>query len=84
MEDILMSVDIEDFKRVKKEAERLKETLAKEEGRRDELMSQLKEKYKCSDVDEAKILLDEKVKQKELLEKEIEIKMAAFREKWSV
>lgn len=76
---------MKDFEKIKSYQERLRKQkvhLDKEKGREEALSDQLKSKYRCKSIAEAKDLLSEKKQKEKSLAKKIEAALEKFEKKY--
>ena len=77
-----MPISIDEYRRLKKRADLLKDEASRAEGALNQLMQKLQEIYDCESLEEAKQLLTKKTKELNEAEQKYEQELAKFKEKW--
>ena len=77
-----MSIDVEEYKRLKAKADALKADADKAEGALENQLKQLRDEFDCDDLDEAKELLASLKKRERIAETKYDKALAKFRGKW--
>lgn len=74
---------IEEYKRLKKKADKLKQEADEAAGAFNQIMQDLRKEYKVNSLEDAKKLLKKMEKEEARLQKEFDEAMADFEEKWN-
>ena len=77
-----MSVDLDEYKRLKSKVDALRRDRDRAQGALDQLMAELEDRHGCGSVEEAQDALREKRRKAGELRKRFDRAMAKFREKW--
>ena len=77
-----MTVDLQEFNKLKSQVERLQRTADKAQGALEQAMEILKEEFGCDSVEEAKDLAEKYRKEARVLKEKFEEAETEFTEKW--
>ena len=77
-----MTIDIDQYKRLRAKADKAKSDIDKAEGSRDQLMKKLLEDFECTTIDEAELKHKELKSQSEELEAKYEFELKEFEEEF--
>lgn len=78
-----MAIDVEEYQKLKKEAEDLRSEVLRAEGSLQSLMASLKTNYDCSTIEEAETLLEKLTKEKAAAEVLFNERLSAYKAKFT-
>ena len=77
-----MGISVEDYQRVKRKAERLKEEVSRAQGALEHMLARLKSEFECDTLQDGQKLLKEMETELKAHEVAYNTALAAFNEKW--
>lgn len=77
-----MPIDLDQYRRLKRQADDAKAEVDRAEGALSQLMKKLKEDFDCDTLDAAKSLLKQKTAERDEVEQKYNQELASFQKKW--